>query len=192
MNEMRVSLRSLLLVVTYVAVCCTTYVSSNLWNGTLVVVATICLFGSTTLRAFKTQSHFLFGFSLVGWSWLVFWLGFYAETPAGYRNWPVPQWIYEYATLYQRGHSVVPGDGRYEEFQQGWNFTPYGHMHSLHESREMRVPSHLKPRVPNWLNIIRLAVCLTAILAGSIGGLASSRARRFRRASESHNRSTEP
>lgn len=176
MNATRRSLRSLLLFVAYAAVCCTTYIYSNLWVGTLVVVATIFLFGSATLRAFRTQNRFSLGFSLVGWSWLVFWLGFYAETPAGYRNWPVPQWIYQTATPFQWDQSIVPGDGRYEEYQPGWNFTPYGHMHSLHESSELWVPSHLQPRVPNWCNTIRLAVCLTAILAGSIGGVACSRA----------------
>ncbi|WP_442511341.1 hypothetical protein SH528x_003015 [Novipirellula sp. SH528] len=164
-----------MLILAYVAVCCTTYIYSNLWFGTLVVVATIFWLGSTTLYAFSEQSRFSLGFSLAGWAWLVFWLGFYAETPAKYPSWPVPQWIYKAATPFQWQQPVVYGYGRYEEYQASWNHTPYGHMHSLHVSRQLNAPSHLQSHIPSWYNAIRLAVCLSALIVGIIGGATYSR-----------------
>ncbi len=90
MHGLRISLKTLFLICLYFAICSTLYVHANLWLGTLVVVATIVWLIATTARAFNHHEYFSFGFSIFGWAWLVFWLGFYAETATRTATWKVP------------------------------------------------------------------------------------------------------
>jgi len=95
MYGIHISLKTLFLICLYFAICSTLYVSANLWLGTLVIAATIVWLIATTARAFNHHDHFAFGFSIFGWAWLVFWLGFYAETAKGTAAWDVPDWIFQ-------------------------------------------------------------------------------------------------
>jgi hypothetical protein len=135
-------------------------VYGNLWIGTFVVVGTIFWLAMTTCHAFNSKSYFSLGFSVIGWSWLVFWLGFYAETPETYENWPVPRWIYSLATGFQE----IP------EYNPKFGHNTYARMHSLHVSSKMAYQEGMR-RIPTWKNAIRLVVCVSSLIAGVIGGL---------------------
>ena len=116
MHGLRISLKTLFLICSYFAICSTLYIHANLWLGTLVVLATIVWLIAATARAYKHHDHFSFGFSVFGWAWLVFWLGFYAETVKGTAAWKVPQRIFQVmspawdpngpAPLYATAHSL--------------------------------------------------------------------------------------
>src|ERR1051326_4125896 len=82
MSGIQTSLQTLFFICAYVAICGLVYVHSNLWIGTIVVIATILWLIMVSLHAFRHHSYFSIGFSLFAWSWLVFWLGFYSETLA--------------------------------------------------------------------------------------------------------------
>ena len=60
----RISLRSILLICTYFAICSLVYVSANLWVGWLVVFATALWMALAIIRAFQTRDHFTLGFAV--------------------------------------------------------------------------------------------------------------------------------
>jgi hypothetical protein len=150
---MRFSLLTIILLTTYAAICSTTFVYKNLWLGTLAVVATAVLLGVATLRGFNTPSRFLHTFSIVGWSWLVVWLGFYAETDKNAGNWVCPQAIYSLSQAFR--HTALDAG------------TGGGKLHSLHVTGEMAQHT----TAPAYHNFIRLAVCISGLLAGCAAGI---------------------
>jgi hypothetical protein len=150
------NLQTLFLICLYFAICSTIYVSANLWLGTLVVLATIVWFVASTAHAFNHHDYFSLGFSVCGWAWL----GFYAETPGKSANWELPGLIFRAASFFQEppiGDTKVPSH-------------VYATMHSLQSSGMMgsRSPT---PYTPSFHNAIRVAVCVTALFVGLIGGV---------------------
>ena len=160
MYGIRLSLKTLFLICLYFAICSTLYVSANLWLGTLVVLATIVWLVATTARAFNHHDYFSFGFSVCGWAWLVFWLGFYAETQGKTANWKMPILIFRATCFFQ----VPPITDPQVPSQV------YATMHSLHVSGQMGTQSP-SPYTPSFGNAIRMAVCVTALFMGLIGGV---------------------
>ena len=149
---MKFSLFTALLLSAYAAVCSMIFVYANLWFGTLVVFATAALLGVATWRAVKTQSPFLLVFSIAGWSWMVLWFGFVAQTDKGTADWTVPKSIYSISKPIRRP-ALDAGDGEAK-------------MHSLEATGGMS--GH--KIAPSWHNFIRFAVCISALLFGCLVG----------------------
>jgi hypothetical protein len=156
----RFSLRTLFLICLYFAICSTIYLSANLWLGTLVVLATIIWLVATTAHAFKQHDYFSFGFSVFGWACLVFWLGFYAETAGRSGDWELPHAIFRAMCFFRERPIWDPSAP----------VKIYGTIYSIYQSGQMSVSSPI-PFAPSFLNAIRLAVCVTALFVGVIGGV---------------------
>jgi hypothetical protein len=174
MTGIQTSLKTLFLISAYVAICCLVYVHSNLWIGTLVVLATIIWLTTTTIHAFRHHNYFSIGFSLCAWAWLVFWLGFYSETPASVS--PPPA---SYAGLAGNVFRVMTLFRDSPDFDPSLPVQTYGFMHSLHMSGPMAYQTG-GPYVPSFNNAMRLAICVTSLLVGLIGGTATHYIRRLR------------
>jgi len=149
---MRFSLLTIILLTAYAAICSAVFVYVNLWFGTHVVAATAMLLACATIRAFRTPSNFLRSFAVVGWSWIVFWLGFYTQTPAG-PYWSFPLRIYDASKVIQHAAlDAASGDGI---------------MHSIHITGQMANNT----MAPGYHNFLRLVVCASALLVGAVAGL---------------------
>ena len=171
MARTRVSIRSLLLFTVYIAVCSTTYVYPSVWVGTAVVVATIALLASTTSHAFGSQSRFWLWFSTIGWSWLVFWFGFYAETPV--THWELPNRMYAAVTPHMQTIA----------WRQNWGGAiSSSSIQSIHSNFGMSVHGngeYARQPIPSWQNGIRLFVCVSALVVGCLGGVCAYLATAF-------------
>jgi hypothetical protein len=151
---MRFSLLSIFLLTGYAAICSTIFVYANLWFGTVVVAATALLFSLATVGAVNHKNQFLLTFSVVGWSWLVFWLGFIAQSDVKAADWTLFRSIYSISKPIQHA-AVDAGSGESK-------------MHSFHISG-MLGQHHI---APSWHNFMRFSVCISALLLGFVvGGL---------------------
>jgi hypothetical protein len=146
------SVGTLLLVMLYAALVCTVFVFSNLWIGTLIVAVTAVYLSIVTAKAVATQSRFCLAFAITGWSWVVLWFGFMAQSDVNTPNWPVPGWIAAAKSPFYDTSDSLP-DNR-------------GKFHSLWFTTEFRGG----PVVPSYFNWIRFVVCTTAIFVGTIVG----------------------
>lgn len=163
MVALQIKLRTIFLMCVYTGVCSLIYVYSNLWFGTLVVVATITWLGLATNHAFRHQSQFWLGFVISGWAWLVLCFGFYGESKTNFDITNVQKAIYWIASPFRPTPEYDP-NLRYETF---------GYMTSLHVSGPMASqPGTLL--IPAWHNALRLVVCLSSLLLGTVGGIIMS------------------
>ena len=164
---MHFSLRSLFLIFVYAAVCCLVYVFANLWIGTLVVAATILLLCYTTVAAYRHRDVFTLSFSVFAWSWMVFWLGFYAETGPNSQPWEIPRHV----------NNAMKGFRQRPSYNPNSKFTKFGFMHSLHISGPMGTVGDTVI-IPTSHNAIRLAVCLSSLTFGLIGSFTAVQVQR--------------
>jgi hypothetical protein len=153
-------LKTLFWIAIYVAICCMVYVESNLWVGTGVVFATIVWLIASTIHAYRQHNRFSLVFSISAWSWLVFWLGFYAQTPPNSPNWRLPDIVFRVTTLFRD----------WPPYDQSAPTTLFGTMHSFHTSGQMGTDI-LPLRTPTWHNAIRLAVCATSLIVGFLAAV---------------------
>jgi hypothetical protein len=166
---MQISLRSLLLLCVYGGICSLTYVYSNLWVGTAVVAATIALVSYAALYAFQSRRLFPLGFSVAASAWVMFWLGFYAETSTNYKPWSFPHNVYR----------LMTGNRESPQIDTNVNATKYAVIHSFHFSVSMARYGEPQ-RAPSMHNAIRLAVCLTSLVVGLGVGMIAHLACRLR------------
>ena len=152
----RFSLKSMLLVIVYAAVCSSIFATTNMWVGWLVVWATAVWMAIAIVRASKSNDGFSLGFAIVGCFWLTIWLGFAVETSVEFDDIPIRTAIYDFANF---GRSSNEADESAKTIR-------YSQAHDLYMSGEMN-----SRHVPNWHNTMRLVVCLSALIAGCIGGM---------------------
>lgn len=158
------SLRTLLVVVFYVVICSLTYRFANLWMGTIVVGATALLLAVSTISAFRTRSIFLLSFSIIAWSWIVFWLGFFAQTDVDSTPWMFFHDIHWNVMCCLQ-------DAPATDYTKP--STKYGYIQSMYMSGPMAVRGDSGDiPIPNYLNSIRLAVCLSGLGLGTLVGTA--------------------
>ena len=155
----RISLKSIMLMVVYAAICCMVYVSPNLWIGWFIVVATATWMAIAIVRATQTNDPFTLGFAVTGCMWLIVWLGFAIETPTSIDGNNVRTAIYRIATL----GKAIP------EYDRSVRTTTYARLHDLYTSAPMGSRSAVL-FVPQWHNAMRLVVCLTALAIAFCGG----------------------
>ena len=126
-------------------------------------MATIALLASTTSHAFGSQSRFWLWFSTIGWSWLVFWFGFYAETPV--THWELPNRMYAAVTPHMQTIA----------WRQNWGGAiSSSSIQSIHSNFGMSVHGngeYARQPIPSWQNGIRLFVCVSALVVGCLGGV---------------------
>ena len=152
----RFSLKSIMLVVIYAAICSTVYATTNMWAGWLVVWATAVWMAIAIVHASKSNSGFSLGFAVAGCFWLIIWLGFAVETSVKFDDIPIRTAIYDFANF----------ERNTEKDDDSANTASNGKAHDLYMSLEMNTR-----HVPNWHNTMRLVVCLSALGVGCIGGL---------------------
>jgi len=157
------SLRSIMFFIVYAAVCCTVYVTSNMWAGWLVVWATAGCMAVAIVHASKSQSSFSQGFAVAGCAWLIIWLGFAVETSARFNDIPIRTAIYDFVSFGPNVDEI--------EYDKSKVMKRYADAHDLYASMELSVLGTDPPHVPNWHNVMRLAVCLSSLLFGCFGGL---------------------
>ncbi len=156
----RISLRSILLICIYFAICSSVCVSPNLWVGWFVVLATAIWMSFTIVRAFQTHNHFTLGFAVIGTVWLVAWLGLAIETKTANGSWNIRSKI-----------AIVMNLGReWPDYDPSAPHRTYAHMHDLYYSAPMAIQTS-EPVAPTWHNSMRLAVCLSSLAVGVIGGI---------------------
>ena len=156
----RISLRSILLICVYFVVCCSVYVSANLWVGWFVVFATATWMSFAIIRAFQTHDHFTLGFAVTGCAWLIIWLGFAIETPTAATSWNIRAKIF----------SIMNVGRDQPEFDASAPLRTYAHLHDLYSSGPMAIQT-AQPVAPLWHNSIRLAICLSSLVVGLVGGM---------------------
>lgn len=156
----RMSLRTIFLICVYFAVCCSVYVSANLWVGWFVVFATATWMSFAIIRAFQTHDHFTLGFAVTGCAWLIIWLGFAIETPTAATGWNIRAKIFSIMNVGRN----QPG------FDPSAPHRTYAHLHDLYSSGPMAIQTP-QPVAPMWHNTMRLAVCLSSLVAGLVGGV---------------------
>ena len=154
------SLKSIMLVVAYAAVCSSVYATSNMWAGWLVVWATAVWMAIAIVRAANSNDRFSLGFAVAGCFWLTIWLGFAVETSVKFDDIPFRDAIYNFADLSRSTN----------EFDESAKTISYAKSHDLYMSGELTVRGN-SPYVPNWHNTMRLVVCLSSLVVGFIGGL---------------------
>jgi hypothetical protein len=172
---MQFSMQSLLLLCVYGGICSLNYAGSNLWIGTATVVATIAFVSYTTIHAFHSRRGFPLAFSIAASAWMIFWLGFYAETSPSQPPWKLPQHIYE----------LIAGINVSDELKKidlNAPSTSYATMHSIHVSVPMATHGS-PPPTPAFSNAIRLAVCLTSLVFGFCAAAVVILLRKMKRAS---------
>ena len=169
----RISLKSIMMVVLYAAVCCMVYATPNMWAGWLVVWATAGWMAIAIAKAANTNSRFFLGFTVVGCTWLIVWLGFAVETSVKFDDVPIRMAIYDFANFGQQPN----------EYDESAEMVSYAKAHDLYMSLDLTVQGD-SPHVPNWHNTIRLVVCLSALVAGCIGGIVTHYACARKRAAE--------
>lgn len=163
------SVRTLFAVTLYMAVCCLIFVWPNLWVGTVVVIATDAYLAIVAVQAFRLRNPFCMGFSIAAWSWIVFWLGFMADTDKAVSDWPLPRWIW----------ATSPMDSSTDDETA----TAGGKLHSLILTSEYASG----PGTPNCFNYLRTFVCVTALAFGTaVGGLSQWFVRRRRASNASY------
>lgn len=168
----QISLRSIMMMCVYAAICSFVYVSPNLWVGWLVVIATAIWMSLAIIRAFESRDHFMLGFAVTGSSWLIIWLGFAIQTPTSFDGNSIRSNIYRFVNL---GRTHADSD-----FDPALPITEYAQLHDLYTSGAMATQSSTPP-VPAWHNAIRLLVCLSALAAAGVGGTLFQFRYRFKR-----------
>ena len=162
----RFSLKSIMLVVAYAAVCSSVYATSSMWAGWLVVWATAAWMAIAIVRASKSNGGFSLGFAVAGCFWLTIWLGFAVETSVKFDDIPIRTAIYDFANFAPNTDESDVEPSADELNQISANTASNGKAHDLYMSLEMNTR-----HVPNWHNTMRLVVCLSALVVGCIGGM---------------------
>ena len=165
------SLRSIMFVVAYAAICSAVYATPNLWAGWLVVLATAVWIAISIYRASLPNNSFSLGFSIAASVWLVAWLGFGIETSTQVDDIPFRTAIY---------NVVCFGNQADQEYDPSTKLERYSKAHDLHQSFEQTRTQGTYPHVPAWHNAMRLAVCLSSLLVGFLAGLIAHFSRRKR------------
>lgn len=155
----RISLKSIMLMVVYAAICSMVYISPNLWIGWLVVIATATWMAIAIVRATQTKDPFTLGFAVAGCVWLIVWLGFAIETPLSIDGKNVRAVI----------HRIIHFGRPRPEVDPKSRVTTYAQLHDLYVSGPMGSRSAVR-HAPNWYNAIRLLVCLIALGIATVGG----------------------
>ena len=112
-----------------------------------------------TISAFRNHSHFTLGFAIVGWVWMVMWLGVVFETPSKSRNWDFRLAVEHFMSL-----------GLNSDEKNIVSRSVYATSHDLYKSYSLASRTG-KPPLPHPYNTVRLAVCLTSLVAGAVAGL---------------------
>ena len=157
-----ISLRTIMLVVTYAAICSTVYVTPNLWAGWMVVLATAMWIAISIYRTSLQNSSFSLGFSIAASAWLVAWLGFGIETSNQVDDTPFRMAIY---------NVVCFGNQSDQEYDPSAKIELYSKAHDLYQSFEQSKTQGTDPPAPAWHNAMRLIVCVSSLLVGCLGGL---------------------
>ena len=155
------SIRLLLVLVAYIAVCSFVYVTPNLWIGWLVFFATSLVIAAATISSFKNRDRFKLGFAVTSSVALVTFLGFAIETSGisssktgnEFRG-NVNQWLQLDRSQAER-KPIEKRDPKKERV-----------LHHLYYSIGLS-----SKRSPDWINLSRLLVCLSSLTIGLIGGL---------------------
>ena len=166
-----ISLRTIMLVVTYAAICSTVYVTPNLWAGWTVVLATAMWIAISIYRTSLKNSSFSLGFSIAATVWLVSWLGFGIETSNQVDDIPFRMAIY---------NVVCFGNQPDQEYDPSAKIELYSKAHDLYQSFEQPKTQGTDPPVPAWHNAMRLIVSVSSLLIGCLGGLVTHFSRRKR------------
>jgi hypothetical protein len=155
----RISIKSMLLMVVYAAICCLVYLHSSLWIGWLVVIATAFWMALAIVHATHTHNSFTLGFAVTGCVWLIIWLGFAIETPTTINIEGMRKAIYRVASLGRTRPEYDPSIG----------FTAYAQYHDVYISVPM---GNQSPEIflPYWHNALRLVVCLSALTVATVCG----------------------
>ena len=144
----RFSIRSVLLLVVYFAVCSLVYVSTNIWLGWLVVFATAIVYATAMKRAFSTRDRSVLVFAISGTVALITMLGFAIETrgiPSQLKAHDLRRTIQKHLRL-----SPLPDAGEQQKTTVN-NARILHHMYYSIGIRERRHP-------PGWINLARLLV----------------------------------
>ena len=158
------SLKSIMLIVVYAAICSTVYTTPNLWAGWLVVLATAMWIAIAIYRTSLPNSSFSLGFSIAASVWLIAWLGFGIETSTQVDDIPFRMAIY---------NAVCMGSQDDQESDPSAKLERYSKAHDLYQSFEQTKTQGTDPHVPAWHNAMRLSVCVSSLLIGYVGGLTS-------------------
>jgi hypothetical protein len=164
-----ISLKSIMFVVAYAAICSTAYATPNLWAGWLVVLATATWIAISIYRTSLQNSSFSLGFSIAASVWLIAWLGFGIETSTQVDDIPFRTAIYDFVSF---------GGDTGQEYDPSARLETYSKAHDLYQSFEQTKTQGTNPHVPSWHNAMRLIVCITSLLIGCLGGLATYFGRR--------------
>jgi hypothetical protein len=151
-------------VVAYAAVCSTVYAIPNLWAGWLVVLATATWIAISIYRTSLQNSSFSLGFSIAASVWLIAWLGFGIETSTQVDDIPFRMAIY---------NVVCFGGQADQEHDPSAKIEHYSKAHDLYQSFEQTRTQGANPQVPAWHNAMRLIACVSSLLIGCLGGLAT-------------------
>lgn len=143
-----------MLVCAYALICSTNYFFANLSFGWLTVVATASVFCATVIYSFRRQSYFAVGFSICGFLWLSSWLGLPIEPP--------PMNDQSYLAIRHLRLAVID----WMTIGKPTLLNPTGlDVHDIYATSI--VTQHW---LPEKQNILRLFVCLTSLLSGTVGG----------------------
>jgi hypothetical protein len=154
------SIRAILLICVYSAICCLVYLVPSLWVGWMVVIATAIWMSIAMVGAFESRDRFKLGFAVTGCAWLIIWFGFAIDTPKSNNLIDV------------RPHIVkLMNFGRtYPKDDPNLPYIFYTRFHDLQHSVDC-VTKGSPPALPMHYNSIRLFVCLSALAVGCLGGV---------------------
>ncbi|MEQ1904125.1 MAG: hypothetical protein ABL888_08085 [Pirellulaceae bacterium] len=154
------SIRAILLICVYSAICCLVYLVPSLWVGWMVVIATAIWMSIAMVAAFQSRDRFKLGFAVTGSVWLIIWFGFAVETSRPIAVFDIREFISKIMT----GGKSVP------EIDPTLPTTTYARLHDLYTSVDIAGVGS-KRHIPLWFNSIRLFVCLSALVVGCLGGI---------------------
>lgn len=156
------TLKHLLAIAVYFAICCLNWITENLLVGWLFVIATTLWMMMAGLYAFRNGNRFSLGFSVFGFAWLAIILGISIQTPLNSK-------ALDLRIVRSRIYSLAKSIGPSRTLPTSTTLTTYGELHDLTDSGPMGM--YGSPPIPHFYNTMRLAVCLSSLIAGSLGGL---------------------
>ena len=154
------SIRSLMFLFVYFAICASIYITQNLAAGWAVVIATAVLIVTSTMYAFRNNDTFALGFSVFATMSILICFGCSFDTSRNFKGWNFQPTIFHI----MRFGSATPelesfGDPKNQRFAQ----------HTLFRTeRALRAPNDTS--TPSYRNALSLFACLAAALMGLIGG----------------------
>ena len=155
----KLSIRSLLLLIVYFAICASIYITQNSAVGWAIVTATAILISTTMIHAFNEKEPFALGFSIFAMSWLLICFGYSYDSSRTSAGWKFQQPLFHAMRL-----------GRTSpEIESYVNVERYTIHHFFRSDNAMRHPEDTV--MPSYENALKCFACVTALVVGLIGGV---------------------